>query len=620
MKRLLPLPVLVGAVLLLSCQDSPSPTTPDGDVQAARGGGPGGAAGCPSGPGASSPEADDIRDLIDDLLDGGLERAALSQFCNVERQLEAGETDDAVQKTFDLVDFLLEKHEQGQLQDPDGSGPETASSGAGELTSLLLQFVGVGDLDAQALDDILTGEVDGAIAVVGPEGGTVVTEAEFAGVRVPDAAIGSDDGTDESVLITIRRLDPDQQPGGRCLPTGLPQLEGCYEYERFPDGDFAADVTVGICIDDSDPDWQDYLLHKFDPTDPGAGVVQLPEATAGFLDCAGFTPLAAGGDGALWNLARRGWDAVRDAGAGFLASPLRAADTGAGGLTLSFSDIGWAEAAEMTIASGDGQTGQLGETLPNPLVLSVRGTHHDTTGPVDGALVTFDVDGDASLSGLSEADPGASPALNLLQGDEGTTDPIGALSVPVTLGQNASDTVVVKAFLAGAAGSPLTYRIPVDPLVLDQENDPATNTSFGCGTTGLSLYQSFTPAASPLVAVELRLRAGGSFPSNGTTTDIHVRDGGPSGPILSSASASVSGPLSAGDEVLVRHVLPQDLTVSSTDTLVVEWVSPGGQSTNSDAILTWMGRQDDPYPEGHMFGCTGNTRLNDDVNFRTFTR
>ena len=49
-----------------------------------------------------------------------------------------------------------------------------------------------------------------------------------AGVVIPPGAV------DAPVLITINRIDPDDQPWGRCLPTGLRQVEGCYEYDTEP--------------------------------------------------------------------------------------------------------------------------------------------------------------------------------------------------------------------------------------------------------------------------------------------------------------------------------------------------------------------------------------------------
>ncbi len=157
-------------------------------------------------------------------------------------------------------------------------------------------------------------------------------------------------------------------------------------------------------------------------------------------------------------------------------------------------------------------------------------------------------------------------------------------------------------------------------LPVDQSNDPATGTSFGCGVSGTSLYQSFTPARSPLVAVELRLRAGGSFPIEGTTTDINIRDESPTGTILASAATLVSGPRATGEQILVRFEFSPDVTVTTGNPLVIEWLSPAPEGEQAGTILTWMGSQDDPYAGGNAFSCNTTAVPADDLNFRTISR
>ena len=71
-----------------------------------------------------------------------------------------------------------------------------------------------------------------------------------------------------------------------------------------------------------------------------------------------------------------------------------------------------------------------------------------------------------------------------------------------------------------------TYK-RLTPLGADQVNDVQTGKSRGCGTPSTGdLSQSLTPSASPLVAVDLRLRAGGEFPDGSSypmTTILLVR-------------------------------------------------------------------------------------------------
>lgn len=155
--------------------------------------------------------------------------------------------------------------------------------------------------------------------------------------------------------------------------------------------------------------------------------------------------------------------------------------------------------------------------------------------------------------------------------------------------------------------------------VLDQSNDPETGTSFGCFDTGWSIYQSFTPTASPLVAVELRFRAGGDFPVAGVDTTVKIRSGSPVGTVLGTATAFVEGPQVVGTQLLVLFSFSPAITLTPGDTYVIEWLSPAPAGVNANPILMWMGRTDDPYPGGNMFGWLGTEVPSYDLNFRTFT-
>jgi hypothetical protein len=164
--------------------------------------------------------------------------------------------------------------------------------------------------------------------------------------------------------------------------------------------------------------------------------------------------------------------------------------------------------------------------------------------------------------------------------------------------------------------------VPAEKRLLktpDQINDPESGTSFGCGDTGLSLYQGFTPTVSPLVAVDLRLRAGGSFPAGGTVTTVNLRGGTPAGPVLGTATAFVPGPQPVGAQFLIQLHFAPPIAVTPGATYVIEWLSPGPPGVPADAILTWMGREDDPYPGGNAFGCTAIAAPEDDFNFVSYT-
>ncbi len=160
-------------------------------------------------------------------------------------------------------------------------------------------------------------------------------------------------------------------------------------------------------------------------------------------------------------------------------------------------------------------------------------------------------------------------------------------------------------------------------LVLDQSNDPATGTSFGCGDTGLSLGQSFTPSVSPLMAVELRLRAGGGFPEEGVDVTVQIREGSPDGTVLGTSSAFVKGPLAPGTQVLVlfSFVAIEVTTGHQPNDVpeVIRFPSDPLDPTDPDYLTGWMGTPYNTYDGGNMFGCGGAAVPGYDLNFRTFT-
>jgi hypothetical protein len=138
--------------------------------------------------------------------------------------------------------------------------------------------------------------------------------------------------------------------------------------------------------------------------------------------------------------------------------------------------------------------------------------------------------------------------------------------------------------------------------VVDQQNDPAGGSGFGCGSPPIlngSVHQGFVPSADNLVAVELRLMAGSAFPSGGTSTTARIRDGSSSGTVLGTASASVAGPLSANTQVLVRFDFSA-ITLTPGNTYLIEWVTP------PTTELMWVGSTGDPYTSGTAYSCSGN--------------
>lgn len=152
--------------------------------------------------------------------------------------------------------------------------------------------------------------------------------------------------------------------------------------------------------------------------------------------------------------------------------------------------------------------------------------------------------------------------------------------------------------------------------VVDQQNDPAGGSGFGCGSPPIlngSVHQGFVPLADNLVAVELRLLAGTAFPSGGTTTTARIRDGSTSGTVLGVASAFVAGPLAANAQVLVRFDFTE-IALTPGNLYTIEWVTP------PTTELMWMGATGDNYPAGTAYSCSGNPWpvTGTDFNFLTY--
>lgn len=153
--------------------------------------------------------------------------------------------------------------------------------------------------------------------------------------------------------------------------------------------------------------------------------------------------------------------------------------------------------------------------------------------------------------------------------------------------------------------------------VVDQQNDPAGGSGFGCGSPtpilNGTIHQSFVPAVDNLIAVELRLQAGSSFPAAGVSTTASIRAGTSAGTVLGTATASVAGPLTQNTKVLVRFDFTQ-IALTAGSTYLIEWVTP------PTTTLTWVGQGGDLYPAGTAFSCSGNVWpvVGTDFNFITY--
>ncbi|MDH3570868.1 MAG: LamG domain-containing protein, partial [Gemmatimonadota bacterium] len=170
------------------------------------------------------------------------------------------------------------------------------------------------------------------------------TGRPIAGLSVPLGAIGEGD----EVTVVIEEQDPPHQ--GECLPTGLAQSEGCYQFrtepELYPFGELvrleACVLPTGLTVEQEDL----LLLHKYNATQ---GLVALPWADPQLIDCTDFTPFAAAeSQSGPVRYASLAWQQLRQAfTTAFAPRQLEAAvlgtvPKGLGGLGGSFSDVGGA--------------------------------------------------------------------------------------------------------------------------------------------------------------------------------------------------------------------------------------------------------------------------------------
>lgn len=163
--------------------------------------------------------------------------------------------------------------------------------------------------------------------------------------------------------------------------------------------------------------------------------------------------------------------------------------------------------------------------------------------------------------------------------------------------------------------------VPIsENLITDQSNIPEATTSYGCGISGASLYQSFIPTRSFLASVELQLRVGGSFPESGINSTINIRVGNPTGEIIATATSVISGPVQTGQKISVRFDFLPTIKLISQETYIIEWLSPAPTGVPSGTFLTWLGRDDNPYSSGNAFSCPGAIIPNSDYNFQTLSK
>jgi hypothetical protein len=447
------------------------------------------------------------------------------------------------------------------------------------------------------------------------EGGTVVLAGTFDRVRIP-----AQPNDPRTITLTIQYCDD--------IDVDLPRFGPCLRVTADPplgEQPLVRRAVVSLCSvplgELGVPHEQEHLitLHRQD----GELLTALPHAPE---ECpAGIGAVA----GPPRNLVDAGWRFLRTSLATVLGRHTVARramlDVGGGGETDFFSDFQFALPAHIEALEGTlDQTALAGTAVPVPPGVRVTDRHGDPVhgatvhfalvnelGTIEPATVVSNADGIAQVASwvLGEGAPNTARAFGrgLAAGESGPFMP--DITVP-TAQQVAVQVGSGEVTFDATATLPLGFR-------LDQLNDPETGTSFGCGELGASLFQGFTPGLEPLAAVDLRLRVGGSFPAAGVTSTIKIRSGF-AGYSMGSATALIAGPRAVGEEVVVRFVFATPIVVPAGSPYLIEWLSPAAAGVPAGTILTWMGRDDDPYNGGNAYGCDRGAIGLRDMNFATY--
>ena len=179
-----------------------------------------------------------INTLINALYEPTSQGAAHRDFAKINAMVASKRFDDAQQRIVAFFASALEAFGNGELQDPNGASPPAIADALRDLLNSVAQFGGM----APPIPPSNPLGTDGAVAVVGPAGATVVTTSGLGGVQFPPGALAT------NVIVVIERLPNPAVPRTGPLPTTKDQYPLFYDFSTSPAvAQFAQPVLVGIC-------------------------------------------------------------------------------------------------------------------------------------------------------------------------------------------------------------------------------------------------------------------------------------------------------------------------------------------------------------------------------------
>ena len=424
---------------------------------------------------------------------------------------------------------------------------------------------------------------------------TVVTSTQLAGAFFPQGSLPQD------VTVIIEATPP--APEQECIPVNIDQFPGCYTFATDPGPvSFSTPVIAGICVETeglTTDQVKSLILYQLDVVNERNVITPLENTPAAFLPCNGLA--ARRGSTGLLARARDGLLRL------VVPAPLNAAHVGVGGLTGSFSKIGWGLPPTMTKVQGDGQFAPPGSTLPTLPAVQLL---NQSAQPVSGLPVTFQVIAGGGTVGTTGS--GGMTSLAVRTGTDGKA------AVTWRIGSSVG-TNTLTASQIGALGSPVRFAAAgtVSEAVVDQSSTAATNLGSAINECCRYVAQTFTAGLTgTLAGVNIDVTSGSAHPLNVAIRT--VAGGTPTSTILGDRTLSTS---SAALSDLITFPELITLTAGLQYAIVVSYPSappPGPFQSQGD----WAGTSGDLYTAGGEFASVEGTSWfatpGADLHFRTF--